>query len=92
MLTLEPTFTYRVANVDHLIYHGDAGSGLPKHIHMYSHVTVCHSGSCAIRKQGRELVLDKQHPPINLQAGEWHEIEVLESNTVFENIFEVISE
>jgi quercetin dioxygenase-like cupin family protein len=92
MLTLEPKFQYRVANIDHMIYHGDPGTGLPRHTHMYSHVTVCHQGSCCIRKQGRELVINNSHPPINLVAGEWHEIEVLEPGTVFENVFEVTSE
>lgn len=92
MLTLEPKFQYRVANVDHMIYHGDPGTGLPKHIHMYSHVTVCYAGSCLIRKQGKQMEINKSTPPINLKAGEWHEIEVLEPGTVFENVFEVTSE
>jgi len=89
---LEPVHQYRVAGVDHYVYHGGPDSGLPKHSHMYSHVTVCHAGSCIIRKQGKEMIINKFTSPVNLAAGEWHEIEVLEPDSVFENIFEVASE
>jgi quercetin dioxygenase-like cupin family protein len=69
------------------IYHADKGQGLPKHEHVYAHATVCHSGSCIVRKEGRELVMTKHTQPVNLKANEWHEIEALEDNTVFVNVF-----
>jgi hypothetical protein len=33
-----------------------------------------------------DLVMDKNHPPINLPANEWHEFEMLEDGTVFVNM------
>lgn len=69
------------------IYHANKGEGLPKHSHAYSHLTVCHSGSCVVRKEGRELVMNKDTQPVNLVADEWHEIEALEDGTVFVNVF-----
>jgi hypothetical protein len=48
---------------------------------------MCHSGSCVIRKEGIEKIVDKNTQPINLKAAEWHEIEALEDGTVFVNIF-----
>jgi len=78
-------FTYDGAAVN--VYHADLGQGLPKHSHAYSHACVCHAGSIVVRKEGKELTMDKFSQPLNLVAGEWHEIEALEDNTVFENIF-----
>jgi quercetin dioxygenase-like cupin family protein len=69
------------------IYHANKGEGLPKHEHAYSHLTICHAGSCVIRKEGIEKVIDKYTQPINLKAVEWHEIEALEDGTVFVNVF-----
>ena len=69
------------------VYHANKGQGLPKHAHTYAHLTMCHAGSCAIRKEGKELVMTKITMPVNLIAGEWHEIEALEDNTVFVNVF-----
>lgn len=69
------------------VYHANKGQGLPRHEHSFSHLTVCHSGSCIIRKEGIEKVVDKNTQPINLKAAEWHEIEALEDGTVFVNVF-----
>lgn len=69
------------------VYHADAGEGLPRHQHAYSHLTMCHAGKCVVRKQGRELVMTKDTQPVNLVANEWHEIEALEDGTVFVNVF-----
>ena len=77
--------TYDGANL--FVYHANKGEGLPKHEHIYSHLTICHSGSCIIRKEGIEKVIDKNTQPINLKAAEWHEIEALEDGTVFVNVF-----
>jgi hypothetical protein len=48
---------------------------------------MCHAGSFVIRKEGIEKIVDKNTQPINLKAAEWHEIEALEDETVFVNIF-----
>lgn len=69
------------------VFHVNVGEGLPRHEHPYSHLTMCHAGSCIVRKEKRELVMTKDTQPINLVANEWHEIEALEDNTVFVNVF-----
>lgn len=69
------------------VYHANRGEGLPRHDHLYAHLTMCHAGSCAIRKENLELVVTKDTQPLNLRASEWHEIEALEDGTVFVNIF-----
>lgn len=69
------------------VYHANKGEGLTKHEHLYSHATICDSGSCIIRKAGKELVITKKTKPINLVANEPHEIEALEDDTVFVNVF-----
>lgn len=69
------------------VYHAERGEGLSRHEHSYSHLTMCHAGSCAIRKENLEIVVVKDTQPVNLRAGEWHEIEALEDGTVFVNVF-----
>jgi quercetin dioxygenase-like cupin family protein len=78
-------FTYDGATVR--VYHADKGEGIPRHEHSYSHVTFCSAGSCAVRKEGKQVVMDKNTQPINLIGAEWHEIEALEDGTVFINVF-----
>jgi quercetin dioxygenase-like cupin family protein len=68
------------------VYHCSKGQGLPRHEHTFSHLIMCHAGSCIIRKEGRELVMTKDTQPVNLTAAEWHEIEALEDGTVFVNV------
>lgn len=79
------SFSYDGARIN--VFHVDKGEGLPKHDHIFSHATFCASGSCVIRKEGKEVVVDKNTQPINLVANEWHEIEALEDGTVFCNVF-----
>lgn len=69
------------------IYHANKGEGLPKHDHLYSHATFCMAGSCYLRKEGKELLVNKDTNPLNLVALEWHEIEAAEDGTVFCNVF-----
>lgn len=69
------------------IFHANKGKGLPKHSHSFAHATLCHSGSIIIRKENKELIMTKDTQPVNLKAGEWHEIEALEDGTVFVNVF-----
>jgi hypothetical protein len=79
------TFTYDGARIN--VYHANKGEGLPKHEHVFAHASFCTSGSIIIRKENKELVVDKTTQPVNLVAAEWHEIEALEDNTVFINVF-----
>jgi hypothetical protein len=69
------------------VYHANKGEGLPRHEHVFSHLTMCHAGSCVIRNARRSLVVTKDTQPVNLVANEWHEIEALEDGTVFVNVF-----
>lgn len=87
MKTIGPRFvvTYDHANLN--VYHANKGEGLEKHVHAYAHLTMCHAGSLIVRKDGRELVMTKDTQPVDLTGGEWHEIEALEDNTVFVNVF-----
>ena len=77
--------TYDGASIN--VYHANKGEGLPRHEHAYSHLTMCHAGSCVIRKESIEKIINKNTQPINLKAAEWHEIEALEDGTVFVNVF-----
>lgn len=86
-IPIEPAhhFTYDGAVIN--VYHANKGEGLPKHEHLYSHATFCTAGSCIVRKEGKEIIVNKQTQPLNLRAAEWHEIEALEDETVFINVF-----
>lgn len=77
--------TYEKAQLN--VYHANKGQGLPRHDHVYSHLTMCHAGSIILRKEGRSLTMTKDTQPVNLTANEWHEIEALEDGTVFVNVF-----
>jgi hypothetical protein len=85
MIAPKYSVTYDGATLN--VYHANKGDGLPKHEHSYAHLTMCHAGSCIVRKDGRELVMTKDTQPVNLVAAEWHEIEALEDGTVFVNVF-----
>lgn len=85
--SLPPRFVVRQDGANLSVFHAKRGEGLPKHEHPYSHLTMCHAGRCIVRKEGRELVMTKDTQPVNLTAGEWHEIEALEDGTIFVNVF-----
>ena len=87
MITVNPVHQVIYDGAIIRVYHANRGQGLPQHQHAYSHLTMCHVGSCVIRKEGRELVMTKTTQPVNLVANEWHEIEALEDGTVFVNVF-----
>jgi quercetin dioxygenase-like cupin family protein len=85
VITPKHEFTYDGVKLN--IFHANKGEGLPKHEHQYSHATSCMNGSCLISLKGRSYTIDKNSTPLNLPAGEWHEIEALEDGTVFVNVF-----
>lgn len=88
MKTLEPEhiFTYAGATIN--VYRGSKGTGLPKHDHSFTHATYCTSGSIRVTKENVDVVLKPEDKPVNLKANEWHQIECLEKNTAFINVFE----
>lgn len=87
MIRVEPLHSFTYNGVKLNVYHANKGEGLPKHTHPFAHATVCNGGSCSIRKEGKELIMTKDTQPVNLVAGEWHELEALEDGTVFVNVF-----
>ncbi len=87
MIQVAPRFTVTQNGTTLNVYHADAGQGLPRHGHLYSHLTICTAGRCVVRKEGRQLEMTKDTQPVNLTANEWHEIEALENETVFINVF-----
>jgi quercetin dioxygenase-like cupin family protein len=84
---IDPTHSFIYDGAQLSVYHADKGEGLPKHNHGYSHATMCNAGSCLVSLPNRSYTIDKNSQPLNLPAGEWHEIEALEDNTVFVNVF-----
>lgn len=87
MNTIAPRFTVTQDGTTLNIYHANKGEGLPRHEHTYTHLTMCHAGSIAVRKENIDVVRTKDSRPVNLVANEWHEIEALEDGTVFVNVF-----
>lgn len=79
------TFVYEKTRIN--IFHADAGDIVPRHKHTSGHALFCAAGSFVIRKDNKELTVNKYTQPINVIANEWHEIEVLEDGTVFCNAF-----
>jgi quercetin dioxygenase-like cupin family protein len=87
VISVAPRFVVTQDGATLNVYHANKGEGLPKHKHTFSHLTMCHSGSCVVSNERRSLVMAKDTQPVNLVANEWHEIEALEDNTVFVNMF-----
>lgn len=86
-ITINPKFSVIQNGTMLKIFHANKFQGIEKHEHLCDHLTLCHSGSVVVRKEGRELVMTKDTQPVNLLANEWHEIEALEDGTVFVNVF-----
>ena len=87
MINITPAHSFPYAGSVLAVFHADKGEGLVKHQHTYNHASLCTIGSIAVRKEGKELIMDKNSQPVDLPANEWHEIEALEDNTVFINVF-----
>jgi len=87
VIAVPPKFSVDQDGTTINVYHADTGQGLPRHEHVYSHLVFCHAGKILITKQNVRREMDKNSRPVNLLAGQWHEIEALEAGTVFVNIF-----
>jgi quercetin dioxygenase-like cupin family protein len=87
VIQVAPRFSVTQDGTTLNVYHANVGQGLPRHEHLYSHLTICTAGRCVVRKEGRQLEMTKDTQPVNLTANEWHEIEALENETVFINVF-----
>jgi quercetin dioxygenase-like cupin family protein len=83
---ISPHYVFQYNGITFSYYKGEKGEGLPKHEHIVSHLTFVASGKTCIRKENiyREMIAGDH--PLNLKKNEWHEIEILEDNTVFINV------
>jgi quercetin dioxygenase-like cupin family protein len=87
MITATPKHSLVYAGANIIVFNADKGEGLPSHSHYYSHAIMCNAGSCLVSLEGRSYTMTKDSQPLNLPAGEWHEIEALEDGTVFINVY-----
>jgi quercetin dioxygenase-like cupin family protein len=86
-LTMIPNHSFEYGNALIQVFYANKGQGLPNHIHLYDHGFMCNAGSCLVSLEGRSYTVNKYSKPLNLPANEWHEIEALEDDTVFVNVF-----
>lgn len=84
-----PTYSFNVNDTTTNIFHiSKAGEGHPKHYHDYDHVTVVHSGKLLVRTENNgEFEMTKDTRPLLFPKGQWHELEAIEDNTIFTNVF-----
>ena len=87
MTNIPPTYTFLYDKVRFSVYHANVGEGLSRHEHTFPHLTMCVAGRIAVRKEGRQIEMDKDTTPVILTENQWHEAEALVDNTVFINVF-----
>ena len=74
----------------HVFHIDKIGQGHPKHIHTYNHVTIVHNGKLKVTTQKNgSFEMTKETNPLIFPANEWHELEAIENNTIFCNIFTI---
>ena len=79
-------YRFTFGSHEHFVYYCSKGEGLPRHDHLFPHITICHAGKIVVRKEGIEKEFTAISGAVLLKENEWHEIEALEDETVFENI------
>ena len=87
VITVQPKHDITYENSVIRVFHANKGEGISMHSHAYSHATICMSGSCKLTQEGKSVITNKDSTPVNLLGGKLHEIEALENNTVFVNVF-----
>tara|TARA_R110000868_G_scaffold51826_1_gene163964 strand:+ start:55 stop:330 length:276 start_codon:yes stop_codon:yes gene_type:complete len=83
-VTIKHSFTLNGVQV--VVMHAQAGEGIPMHEHPNAHMTMCHAGKLAVRKEGVYVELSKDSTPVLLSENSPHELEALEDGTIFVNI------
>jgi hypothetical protein len=78
-------YVFNYEGVKLIRYSGNKGEGLPQHIHPFAHFVMVACGKICIRKENIYKELSGGDEPVVLKENEWHEIEILEDNTVFIN-------
>ena len=86
-IKIEPTHNFNYDGTTINKYDANKGEGLPMHEHTYPHATMCCAGSCVVRVKGKEIVINGKTKALDLPPNEPHEIEALEDETVFVNVF-----
>lgn len=86
MKAIESCQSFTFSRVTTFTYVANAGEGIPKHDHTYPHLTVCLQGAIVVRKEGKEVTIRPKDGAIYLPEKQWHEIEAVEDNTIFQNI------
>jgi len=66
-------------------YEANAGEGIPMHTHLFSHGTVCQTGSCKITIDENSFVIPSGMF-YEMPANTAHEIEAMEDGTIIINI------
>lgn len=87
IVNLQPIHNYALNGCSLNFFSGNTGEGLPLHEHTFAHLTYCSAGSMLVRVAGSEQVMTKNTKPVELPANIPHEIEILESNTSFINVY-----
>jgi quercetin dioxygenase-like cupin family protein len=87
MITINPYKKISYKGLVLNVYRGNIGEGLPFHEHKHSHASVCIEGKIKAKTKDKEAILDRDSHCIDLLPNKPHEIEILEDNTVFINIF-----
>lgn len=65
------------------LYKANKGYGMPLHSHLEKHSVLCREGSCLVKINNKENIINKNSGIIELPANSSHEIEAIEDNTVF---------
>lgn len=86
VINVNPTHSFSYGDTEFNVMYANKGEGIEKHEHTFNHITICLNGSCKIKKENIEKIIDKNSGAINLKENEWHEIEANEDNTIFVNI------
>ncbi len=74
---IQITITHQVTygGVTFNVFHAKKGEGLVSHSHTFSHLTMCHSGSCILRQEGIEKD-ETFNPPVEMmEEGNFEKIE-----------------
>jgi quercetin dioxygenase-like cupin family protein len=81
----ENYLTFLINNGDERVdmYKANKGYGMPLHSHSEKHSVLCKEGSCIIKINNKENIINKNSGIIDLPANNPHEIEAVEDNTVF---------
>jgi hypothetical protein len=91
MITITPTEIKLAGDSKIVTYSANKGYGVSNDASKYPNAIVCLSGACSVKHAGKTQLIYKHGMPVNLAPNEPYEVESLEDNTFFANIFYVES-